>query len=77
MCKAFPDGIPLPIIAGDIGHLEPFPGDNGIQYEPVGDAMIELFPADEMFTKWDKWLSDDTWKNKGEIEKDNDSNPGP
>ena len=32
-CNAFPKGIPLEIIRGDIDHLKPFPGDNGIQYE--------------------------------------------
>jgi len=32
-CKAFPDGIPTEIAYGDNLHLEPFPGDHGIQYE--------------------------------------------
>lgn len=34
-CKAFPDKIPDEIIAGIEDHTTPFPGDNGIQYEPI------------------------------------------
>ena len=32
-CAAFPDGIPMQIISGEVAHLEPLPGDHGIQYE--------------------------------------------
>ncbi len=34
-CTAFPDGIPLLIGKGDIDHIEPIDGDDGIQYEPT------------------------------------------
>ena len=34
VCKAFPKGIPDEIAYGNNKHLEPFPGDNGIQFEP-------------------------------------------
>lgn len=36
-CKAFPEppGIPREIARGDNHHLEPWPGDNGIRYEPI------------------------------------------
>jgi hypothetical protein len=33
VCRAFPDGIPPEISYGSESHLEPFPGDNGIQFE--------------------------------------------
>lgn len=33
-CKAFPENeIPVEIILGDNRHTEPYPGDNGIQFE--------------------------------------------
>ena len=32
-CAAFPDGIPSPIVNGEIAHLKPYPGDHGIVFE--------------------------------------------
>jgi hypothetical protein len=33
-CDAFPDGIPFIILEGNFNHEKPYPGDNGIQFEP-------------------------------------------
>ena len=34
-CLAFPDGIPPQIISWDRPHTKPYPGDNGIRFEPI------------------------------------------
>lgn len=34
-CRAFREGIPEEIIFGDVMHTEPYPGDNGFQFEAV------------------------------------------
>jgi hypothetical protein len=31
-CAAYPDGIPLPILSGDVVHDRPLPGDHGVQF---------------------------------------------
>lgn len=33
-CTAFPQGIPLIILENKADHRKPFPGDNGIHFEP-------------------------------------------
>jgi hypothetical protein len=33
-CDAFPKRIPAEILSGEFDHSEPYPGDNGIRYEP-------------------------------------------
>jgi hypothetical protein len=43
VCAAFPKGIPEEIAYGDNLHLEPYPGDHGIQYE----AEAEVADNDE------------------------------
>ena len=37
-CKAYPAGIPWPILSGDVKHNEKRFDDNGIQFEPIKDA---------------------------------------
>ena len=34
-CEAFPDGIPVVILVGDVIHTSPYPGDGGLTYVPV------------------------------------------
>lgn len=34
-CKAFRDSIPRAILVSQYDHRQPYPGDNGIQFEPI------------------------------------------
>jgi len=41
-CSAFPDGIPDAIWKGESRHLDHYPGDHGIQFEPHPDVVPEV-----------------------------------
>ncbi len=45
-CAAFPRDIPETIILGEFNHRRPFPGDNGIQFEPVSDSTQPVVDFD-------------------------------
>ena len=39
-CRAFPDKIPEDIIRGRSLHMEPYPGANGVQFEPRSEGDL-------------------------------------
>lgn len=43
-CAAFPSGIPEPILASEVLHDDPYPGDRGIRFaSPNGETAAQLF----------------------------------
>jgi hypothetical protein len=39
-CAAFPNGIPEPIASAKVEHTAPYPGDNGIRFEPTKESAL-------------------------------------
>ena len=52
-CEAFPTAIPLDILTGKFNHENPYPDDNNIRYEPLGDISktITKDPVSEQIQK--------------------------
>ena len=40
-CRAFLLGIPDRILENNHDHRKPYPGDNGIRFEPIGEGEAE------------------------------------
>lgn len=40
-CRAFPAGIPRQVFYSEFVHLSPYPGDNGLQWEPFRPGVTD------------------------------------
>jgi len=60
-CKAFGDKIPDEIVTGDILHLKPIEGDNGIHWQPKSAEHIprEFFSEEEYYARYRAALAEE------------------
>jgi hypothetical protein len=41
-CEAFPKGIPRKILEGEVKHIKAYPGDHGLQFDPIDEDAKKL-----------------------------------
>ena len=46
-CRAFPEEIPLPIQMNKHDHRKPYPGDEGIRFEPIEKQQAVAITTDK------------------------------
>ena len=64
-CDAFPHQIPERIWAGKSQHLEPFPGDRGIRFEPnVADEFLTISEVAKVLKVNPKTIYRAVWSKK-------------
>lgn len=61
-CTAYPRGIPDEILRGEVSHLTPYPGDNGIVFTPApgageikfGRGAVKVFELQDLRGVWEE-----------------------
>ncbi len=63
-CDAYPEEIPEKIWAGRLAHREPFPGDQGIRFEPKTDEFLTIYEAAKLLRVNPKTIYRALWAKK-------------